>query len=106
MRIARVIGTLTMPRRLSDLKPGRWVIAETLDATALAGEARGQPGSPRKSPMPEALVVFDPWGAGIGQLIAVSEGAEATAPFVPDKVPIDAYAAAVLDRVEFEPMTA
>jgi microcompartment protein CcmK/EutM len=47
-------------------------------------------------------VVWDENGAGIGSLIAVSEGAEATQPFRPDFKPVDAYAAAILDSVNVE----
>ena len=50
----------------------------------------------------EAFVIYDDLGAGSGDLIAVSEGAEAAAPFAPNLKPIDAYAAAILDRVEIE----
>lgn len=97
MRIARVIGTVTMSRKLPELKPGRFVICDVLDAAALTGLDEGRP---RSSPMPESLVVFDELGAGIGQLIGVSEGREATMPFYPDSVPVDAYSAAILDTLE------
>lgn len=96
MRIARVIGTVTLNRALPDLRPGRYVIADALDGAALEGVAAG---APRRSPMPESLVVFDRLGAGVGQLIAVSEGGEATMPFRPDRVPLDAYCTAILDAV-------
>jgi len=99
MRIARVLGTVTLSRRLENLKPGRFVIAEALDAKVLGS---GDYSSARSSAMPESLVVFDQLGAGVGQLIAVSEGREACMPFHPDKVPLDAYAAAILDHVEYE----
>ena len=35
-------------------------------------------------------------------LIAVSEGAEASAPFYPDQKPIDAYDVAILDELDVE----
>jgi microcompartment protein CcmK/EutM len=35
MRIARVIGTVTLSRKLPELKPGRYVLAETLDDKAI-----------------------------------------------------------------------
>ncbi len=98
MRIARVIGTVTLNRREPALRPGSLLIAETLDATALSAlpdRCR------RASDMPESLVVYDTCGAGVGQLIAVSEGGEATMPFRPQRVPIDAYCAAILDHVEY-----
>ena len=98
MRIARVIGNVTLSRREEALRPGALLIAETLDADAVAAlpEARR-----RGTAMPESLVVYDRCGAGIGQIIAVSEGGEATMPFRPGRVPIDAYCAAILDHVEF-----
>ncbi|MEX0775310.1 MAG: EutN/CcmL family microcompartment protein [Phycisphaeraceae bacterium] len=97
MRIARVIGSLTLSSRLPDLKPGKFLIAEALDGHALGHLSRGVG---RKSPMPESLVVYDELGAGVGQLIAVSEGREACMPFHPDQVPVDAYNAAILDTIE------
>jgi ethanolamine utilization protein EutN len=51
--------------------------------------------------MPQSLVVFDSLGAGVGQVIAVSEGREAAAPFYPRSVPVDAYCAAILDQIEW-----
>ncbi len=96
MRIARVIGTVTLNRTDPNLRAGRLVVAEALDAESLAGLDRA---APRHAPMPESLVVFDQLGAGLGQLIAVSEGREASAPFAPQRVPIDAYCAAILDRL-------
>lgn len=100
MRIARVIGTVTLSRRLPDLKPGRYVIAEALDGRALEGL---ESTTRREKAMPESLVVFDDMGVGVGQLIAVSEGREACMPWYPEKVPVDAYAAAILDSVEIAP---
>jgi len=105
LRIARVRGVVTMSRRLPELKPGRYLLAETLDGPGLAawidsGVASGPARLTRRSPMSESLVVFDELGAGEGQWIAVSEGAEATMPFRPDRVPIDAYCAAILDAIE------
>jgi ethanolamine utilization protein EutN len=44
--------------------------------------------------------VWDENGAGIGSLIAVSEGAEATQPFRPEMKAVDAYAAAIIDHVD------
>lgn len=97
MRIARVIGTLTLNRRLPELRAGRLLIADALDGHALAGLEKG---ARRAEPMPESLVVYDELGAGEGQLIALSEGREASMPFYPERVPIDAYNAAILDEVE------
>lgn len=47
-------------------------------------------------------VVYDQLGAGTGDLIGFVEGAEAAAPFdVP--TPVDAYNAALIDRVHYQP---
>ena len=97
MRIAKVIGVVTLNRKLAELKPGRFLIAEALDAAGLR-DVRGA--ARREKPMPESLVVFDDLGAGVGQMIAVSEGREACMPFHPTNVPIDAYNAAILDEIE------
>ena len=99
MRIARVIGNVTLSRKLPELLPGSYVLVETLDAASLAGLADD---APRDKPMPESLVVFDQLGAGVGQLIALSEGREACMPFHPQRVPVDAYCAAILDCVEWK----
>lgn len=99
MRIARIIGNVTLSQRLPDLRAGSLLLAEPLD-----GDAVRSPGASarRSSPAPESLVVFDELGAGEGQLIAVSEGAEATMPFYPARIPIDAYAAAIIDTVHID----
>src|SRR5437764_1011521 len=44
-------------------------------------------------------VSFDNLGAGFGSQVGFSEGAEAAAPFYPEKKPVDAYCAAILDQV-------
>ena len=98
MRLARVIGTVTLNRRLNELKAGQYLLADVLDGQALAGLASA---ARRAAPMPESLVVFDQLGAGLGQVIAISEGGEATQPFRPDRVPIDAYCAAIIDNIEY-----
>ena len=94
MRIARVIGNLTLNRQLPDLVAGRYLVVRPLDRAALAGDRRGGP---------ESIVVFDELSAGIGDLVGISEGREATSPFWPKKVPYDCYNAAILDDVDFTP---
>lgn len=94
MRIAEVIGRVTLSRWTPALTGGRWLVAVPLSQPALRGgtEGRGEP-----------LVVYDDLGAGPGTRIAVSEGVEAAVPFIPKFVPIDAYNAAILDAVEIYP---
>jgi microcompartment protein CcmK/EutM len=97
MRIGRVIGTVVLSPKIAGMKPGKLVVLEALDSHALANLATGVG---RASPMPESLVAFDELGAGMGEIVALSEGREAAVPFHPDSVPIDAYVAAIIDHLE------
>lgn len=102
MRLARVIGKLVLDRKLPELKAGSLLVVEAFDGDALEGHATQ---ARRSKPMPESLVVFDELGAGAGDVIAVSEGREAAMPFWPQRVPIDAYCAAIIDVLHLEPQT-
>ena len=94
MRIGKVIGRVTLGASYETLAGGRFLLVEVQDRFSLAGR-------PRQSA--ESLVVYDHLGAGQGDLIAFSESREACMPFYPEKiVPLDAYNAAILDRVEIE----
>lgn len=99
MRIAVVIGRVVLNQKVAALAPGQLLLVEVLDAEGLADQGKT---TYRSKPMPQSLVVFDELGAGVGQMIAVSEGREAAAPFYPRPVPIDAYCAAILDNVEWQ----
>lgn len=48
----------------------------------------------------EDLVVYDNLGAGPGALIGLSEGREAANPFHPEKAPVDAFCACLLDEID------
>ena len=96
MRIARVMGVVTLGQRLADFPVGRLLLCEALDAEGVkAPEVR----VPRKTAMPESLVVYDEWGAGVDCLLAVSEGREASMPWWPENHPVDAYCVAILDAM-------
>ncbi len=90
MRIAEVIGSVTLSRCNPVVAGYRWVIGVPCSLTALRTGQRGDG---------EDVVIFDNLGAGVGQLIGFSEGGEAAAPFHPEKRPVDAYCACLLDRV-------
>jgi len=91
MRIGKVIGNLCLNLCDPALVGGRFLIVEVQDRFSLAAQQR-------KSK--ESLVVYDHIGAQEGDLIAFTESREAAMPFYPEKrVPIDAYNAAILDRV-------
>jgi Carbon dioxide concentrating mechanism/carboxysome shell protein len=106
MRIGKVIGTVTCSRLHPALVGGRFKLVVPLSTERLATECwRGRNGSEMSSGAitAEPIVVYDEFGAGIGHLIAISEGAEAAVPFVPERKPIDAYDAAILDSVRLDP---
>lgn len=96
MRLAWVMGKVTMTNKLAELKHGSWLICEALDEAALAGEGAY---TPRAAPMPQSLVVFDQLGAGEGDLVAFTEGPEAANPYWPDKLPLAAATTALIDRL-------
>lgn len=93
MRIAKVIGTVTLSRAHPALRGCRWRLVTPLSVDAIADGTMGEG---------EPLVAYDDLGAGESSLIAISDGAEAAAPFKPELKPIDAYTAAILDEVSIE----
>jgi microcompartment protein CcmK/EutM len=93
MRIAEVIGTVTLSRAHPALAGFRWVIGVPLSLGALRAGRRGDG---------EDVVIFDNLGAGAGSLIGFSEGVEAAAPFYPEKKSVDAYCACILDDVSLK----
>ena len=93
MRIARVLGAVTLNRCLSSFESASLRLAVPLMAEDLESD---------KLPETETLVGWDELGAGNGGLIAGSEGAEAAQPFKPQLKPVDAYSAAILDSVDLE----
>ncbi len=97
MRIAEVIGTVTLNRCHPSFKGGRLKLAVPL---TLANLHELEPSEA------EPLVVWDDLGAGIGSRIAISEGGEAAQPFRPQVKPVDCYNAAILDSIDLVPPTA
>lgn len=91
MRIAEVIGRVTLSRIHPALRNARFVIALPMPRSALAG------GSSQRG---EDVVAYDTLGASPGSLIGLSEGREAANPFGKQKTPIDAYCACLLDRID------
>jgi ethanolamine utilization protein EutN len=90
MRIAKVIGNVTLSRCHPSLTGFRWIIGVPYSLKALKA-AKGADG--------EDLVIFDNLQAGNGDRIGFSEGGEAAVPFLPEKKPVDAYCACILDHV-------
>jgi ethanolamine utilization protein EutN len=92
MRIAEVIGTVTLSRVHPTLTGARFLIGVPFSLKALH---MGIPDG-------EDLVIFDNLGAGNGSRVGVSEGGEAAVPFTPEKKPVDAYCACILDQVAID----
>lgn len=95
MRIMEAIGTVTLSRCHDSLESSVWKVAVPLMHSGLLGQASGRT---------EPIVILDELGAGTGSLMAVSESAEAAAPFHPNTKPIDGYNAAILDSINVEPL--
>ena len=94
MRIARVIGKVTLNRATAEVPPGSLLLVRTCNRGTLAGANDGND---------ETLVCYDCLAAREGDLIGLVEGREATAPFYPDKVPFNSYNACILDRLDLTP---
>ena len=90
MRIAKVVGTVTLNRCHPSFVGARLRLVVPLSLA----ELRGQP------PQADEVVVWDDHSAGLGNLVAMSEGAEAAQPFRPELKPVDAYSSAILDHIE------
>lgn len=48
----------------------------------------------------KSLIAIDELGAAEGQMVAFTEGREASNPFWPASVPVDAYCALIVDTVD------
>ncbi len=92
MRIATVIGRVTLSVRHPSFRGERLMLATPWTSKSIKGEGNHGP----------AIVVYDEFGASPGQIIAISEGAEATRPFAKN-TPIDAYCSALIDEVFYQP---
>ena len=93
MRVAQIVGTVTLNEHLPEFTGARLRLAIPFTAEELAE------GVPERA---DTVVVWDELAAGIGSWIALSEGPEAAQPFRPDIKPVDAYNAAILDTVDVE----
>lgn len=92
MRLARVIGSVTLSPSHPAIQGGMLRLLVPLAVGDLTkGDGPAEP-----------LVAWDPLGAGVGQVVAFSEGGEAAQPFRPLLKPVDAYVAAIIDRLDLQ----
>jgi microcompartment protein CcmK/EutM len=90
MRIAEVIGRVTMSRLHPSLKGGRFVIVLPMPLEALTEDSPGRG---------EEVIAYDNLGASPGGLVGLSEGREAANPFGKNKTAVDAYCACLIDHL-------
>lgn len=93
MRVAEVIGKVTLSKCHPSVTGATWLVAVPLSRDGIRGAKSGRG---------EPLIVFDELGANQKSLIAVTEGAEAAAPFYPELKPLNAYNSAILDTIDVE----
>jgi ethanolamine utilization protein EutN len=93
MRIAKVVGTVTMNNQHPTMQGARLRLIVPLSLAELRDGV---------TPQADEIVAWDDLGAGLGSLVAISEGAEAAQPFRPNYKPIDVYISAILDHVEID----
>jgi microcompartment protein CcmK/EutM len=93
MRIAKVIGTVCLNRSHPAFVGAVWKLVQPYSLEGLRKDA----------PDAEEIVMIDQLGAGVGSLVGISEGAEATMPFKPEKKPLDAYCSCIVDSIQLEP---
>ncbi|MEN9991173.1 MAG: hypothetical protein RLZZ224_875 [Verrucomicrobiota bacterium] len=100
MRIGHVIGRTVMSVQDASFKGGRFLLVSPLDASQFSQACTTSiPVTAQAS-----IVVYDNIGAGEGDVIGFSEGAEATAPF-PSPIAIDALCIAIFDRIDYSPFS-
>ena len=91
MRMGTVIGRVTLSVRSPKYLGERLLITLPWKTDSFEGQEKFVP----------AILVYDQLGAGVGQLIAISEGREAACPFV-QPTPVDAYCAALVDEFFYQ----
>jgi len=95
MRLGIVRGQVVLNPRIDAFAGKRLVVLEPVTMTNLqAGNGLGGG---------KSLVAIDELGAANGQMVAFTEGREASNPFWPDSVPVDAYCALIVDSVDVQP---
>lgn len=96
MRVGTVMGTVTLSKVVPELVGVRWLVVGPCDLKAIDKSRGGD----ELLPSGEDLVVADGVSGGTGQVVAFSEGGEAAMPFMPAKVPVDAYAGILIDSLD------
>lgn len=92
MRLGIVRGQVVLNPRIESFAGKRLVVLEPVTMQSLqAGNGLGGG---------KSLVAIDELGAANGQLVAFTEGREASNPFWPNAAPVDAYCALIVDSID------
>jgi microcompartment protein CcmK/EutM len=97
MRIGIVRGTVVLGKSVEALKGTRLLIVEPVTAENLE-KKNGLGGG-------KSLIVADRLAPAVGQMVAFTEGREAANPYWPNDVPVDAYAALIVENADFKPFS-
>lgn len=92
MRLGIVRGQVVLNPRIESFIGKRLVVVEPMTMENL--RARNGSGGGK------SLVAIDDLGAANGQMVAFTEGREASNPFWPNSVPVDAYCALIVDFID------
>jgi microcompartment protein CcmK/EutM len=84
MQLARVIGDVVVTRKDQGLVGLKLLIVQLL--------------TPERQPAGRPLVAADTVGAGVGEEVFIVRGKEASFPFLPAEVPVDAGIVGIVDH--------
>ena len=98
MKLGKVIGRVVLNQVVPELEGARWLVVSPFTRDFFQRGLDAPEGMSKDS----TLVVYDNIGGRVGETIGYVEGREAAMPF--DKAtPIDAYNAALIDEIVYEP---
>ena len=86
MIFARVVGTVVATRRSDRVEGAKYLLTEL---TSCRGEPKG-----------DFLVALDGVGAGVGELVVITQGPSARQTPRTDRKPVDALICGIIDLVE------
>jgi len=87
VQLARVIGTVVVTPKDENLSGTKLLLI--------------QPVAPSRQPNGKPIVAIDAVGAGVGETVFFVRGKEASFPFHPVEVPVDAGIVGIVDAVDF-----
>ncbi|HXE81251.1 MAG TPA: EutN/CcmL family microcompartment protein [Vicinamibacterales bacterium] len=88
MQVARVVGDVVSTQKDPALTGLKLLVLQPLDAS--------------REPVGRTLVAADAVGAGVGEVVFFVRGREASFPWLPAEVPVDAGIVGIVDRWDIE----